>query len=111
MKTRVYLTDEESLRLKKLLNSVEKFLINKCPSQLSIQIARRRLTELTPPLAPTSEVMRLINQFLDLSERDVFNGERNDEMFTVVDRLRSVCNLTDIRFSPKDRVGGNGRKI
>ncbi len=103
MQTRIYLTEEESLRLKKLLESVERFLLNKCPSSLSIQIARQRLNELTPVLAPTSEVKRLIDRFLDLSEGPGAAGGKNDEMFTVVNRLKSVCNLTDIRFLHRDR--------
>lgn len=87
MDTHLLLTPEGRLRLKKILERVEKPLLEKPDSSLSFQTARKLLKDFADPMSPLSKTKELVERILLLTGEA---SKEKDEIRSCLLELSSV---------------------
>ncbi len=85
--SRLYLTSEERLRFKKLLERVTPIFLYDHKSSLSFQVACKFLKDFIKPLSPISKTRQLIQEFLSQMENQVLDVKQRGEMETLLKEL------------------------
>ncbi len=99
MAGRLSLTQEERLRLRKLLESAESILIRQAESSLSFQVIRKKLKEFIFPLSPLSKTKELIDQLLFLTGNQSLDLEKRNEVTSILIELKQISTSDQLRFS------------
>jgi len=95
-------TQEDHLRLKKLLESAESLLIHQAESSLSFQVIRKKLKEFIFPLSPLSKTKELIDKILSLTGNQSLDLEKRSEVTSILKELKQISGSEQVRFSEKE---------
>ena len=101
MGSRLYLTCEERLRFKKLLERVVSILLRDHEGSLSFQVARRRLSDFIEPFSPISKTRELIQKLLLLMSERPFDFGKKQKIQLLLEELSTSFELKDLSYSMK----------
>jgi len=99
MAGRLSLTQEERLRLRKLLESAESLLIRQTEFSLSFQVIRKKLKEFIFPFSPLSKTKELIDKLLSLTENQPLDLKERNEITSILIELKQISASDQLRFS------------
>ncbi len=110
MEARLYLTQEERLRFKKLLERVTPSLLHDHELSLSFQVVRKRLSDFIEPLSPVSKTKELIQKLLFLMENRV-NFKRKEDIAHLLKELSFTYGFQELSVSIEPHSAGRDKEV
>ena len=107
MGPRLYLTQEEQVRLKKYLRKVNFLLSQDQESPMSFGIMRNYLAELIYLLSPASRTKQLVERLIRAMAHEAFDLKRRIEIKALLKELETFYPLDSVGFSPKQKTRKN----